>query len=475
MIKSIDTFRYKLFRSICCSKSIYYIPFIGVLSVAELLGVGLIIIIMLAVTINVETEESGSKLVNAVIASTIFAIRNNVITLFLGISWEKALLFHKALSFAIFLGILAHGVPHIPRSIYDYSTIDDSKQIVSGVILMGLFAFQISGYYFSMLFLKFEIWLFLHIATFGAIAYFSVQHNASNVLLAVTFYMADLLVRYIIRGKYMTADVKSFDTAGVTRLTISKDVFNRYYNAGQYLFIMIPSIGLLQYHPFSIASSPDMDTVSIYIKKSGDFTSDLLATAAKLKKGSKQITIFIEGPYGNPSLDAFTNVYCTYILVCGGIGCTPILSWMNHLLHLKKTRGKRIDKIFFVWAFRSSDMELVDEMVDIGLVPSSSTEDIQLCLFQTGHKVGASSKYDGINLSIQNGRPSFSRIFDDAHEVTKAIHKSEDPDTHLITSNRICVSVCGPTQMIESVVNVTKRKSSFYNAPIDMHNEVFQL
>lgn len=144
MIKAINSFRYSLFRSICCSKSIYYVPFFGVLSVAELLGVALIIVIMLAATVSVETDESEEHLVDAIILSIIFATRNNVLTLFLGISWEKALLFHKALSFAIFLGILAHGIPKIPDSISNYSNggedggkeeDEDGEQVVSGVIL----------------------------------------------------------------------------------------------------------------------------------------------------------------------------------------------------------------------------------------------------------------------------------------------------------------------------------------------------
>ena len=49
--------------------------------------------------------------------------------------------------------------------------------------------------------------------------------------------------------------------AGVVRLSFPKRKgFD--YDPGQYVFVMIPSVNVFEWHPFSISSSPHTDTVS---------------------------------------------------------------------------------------------------------------------------------------------------------------------------------------------------------------------
>jgi NADPH oxidase len=46
------------------------------------------------------------------------------------------------------------------------------------------------------------------------------------------------------------------------------------YKAGQYLFINVPAVSSLQWHPFTITSAPDDPYVSVHICQVGDFTND---------------------------------------------------------------------------------------------------------------------------------------------------------------------------------------------------------
>ena len=47
------------------------------------------------------------------------------------------------------------------------------------------------------------------------------------------------------------------------------------YKAGQYLFLNVPAVSSLQWHPFTITSAPDDPYVSVHICQVGDFTNEL--------------------------------------------------------------------------------------------------------------------------------------------------------------------------------------------------------
>ena len=123
---------------------------------------------------------------------------------------------------------------------------------------------------------------------------------------------------------------------------------------GQYVFINIPAISLLEFHPFSISSSPLDPYTSCHIKSMGKntFTDNLLLYAkdlyskeqefkstAKKNDGDNQslsmqriyanILVNVDGPYGMPfDYRKFTSI----LLVCGGIGITPLHGIFRTLL-----------------------------------------------------------------------------------------------------------------------------------------------
>jgi len=44
---------------------------------------------------------------------------------------------------------------------------------------------------------------------------------------------------------------------------------------GQYIYINIPEVNTFQWHPFTVASSPDNPYLILMMKKAGDWTSKL--------------------------------------------------------------------------------------------------------------------------------------------------------------------------------------------------------
>jgi predicted ferric reductase len=99
------------------------------------------------------------------------------------------------------------------------------------------------------------------------------------------------------------------------------------FEAGQFIWITLgDSPFSLQQHPFTISSAPSQKKIRLTIKVLGDFTSQMDI----LEAGS---AAFIEGPYGNFTLDASSATHNIFIV--GGIGITPTMSILQDL----KRRG----------------------------------------------------------------------------------------------------------------------------------------
>jgi PAS domain S-box-containing protein len=149
--------------------------------------------------------------------------------------------------------------------------------------------------------------------------------------------------------------------------------------AGMYLFIQIPEISSFEWHPFTITSAPEDPWVSVHIKALGDWTNDLfklfkdhpvdvLSPGNEHANHAKLPVVRIDGPYGAPTQDVFR--FETAVVVGAGIGATPSVSVLRHVLHrLKDNAGcKRascnctcscclfkIKKLYFIWSNRDAE------------------------------------------------------------------------------------------------------------------------
>jgi predicted ferric reductase len=67
--------------------------------------------------------------------------------------------------------------------------------------------------------------------------------------------------------------------ANIVRITFQKGGFR--YSGGQYVFVCVPAISAFEWHPFSLSSHPQSDTVSLHVRVLGDFTKRLYDLSAK--------------------------------------------------------------------------------------------------------------------------------------------------------------------------------------------------
>lgn len=282
------------------------------------------------------------------------AMRNSIITLLIGLPFERALWYHKIFGRMAFFGGITHTiVAHADafeqafHKFLIYDTINSSGTglflLIAGVTITSIP--QIRHWCF-------EVFYYIHICFVMLMTACAFYHSGILIpILASLLWGGDLICRKIIMASFRYPRQARIRVISDTVVELSFPKTAAFdYNAGQHLSIAVPEIvgAGLEFHPFSIATCPRQPNVSIMVRVAGDWTAAL----HKLAKQKNEVSILVEGPNGSPNIDIFSDRYQSFLLFSGGIGITPIQSMCNQLVY-EQSKGKRdLEKIRVCWTER---------------------------------------------------------------------------------------------------------------------------
>lgn len=222
-------------------------------------------------------------------------------------------------------------------------------------------------FYTHQLYVIFVVFLALHVGDF----IFSI--SAAGIFL----FILDRFLRFC--QSRPTVDVISASTlpCGTVELVFSKPATLK-YNALSFIFLQLRELSFLQWHPFSVSSSPldGENHIAVLIKVLGGWTAKLRDTISYIpekQKGaiqSSKITASVEGPYGHEQ--AYHLTYENLILVAGGIGISPFLAILSDVFHRIEEQKACLPKnILVIWAVKKSpELSLISAINVQAISPS---------------------------------------------------------------------------------------------------------
>ncbi|GMI66821.1 FERRIC REDUCTION OXIDASE 2, ferric reduction oxidase 2, FERRIC CHELATE REDUCTASE DEFECTIVE 1 [Hibiscus trionum] len=140
------------------------------------------------------------------------------------------------------------------------------------------------------------------------------------------------------------------------------------YNPTSIVFVNVPNISKLQWHPFTVSSNSNLeaDKLSVIIKCEGSWTTKL---DRMLSSSIERLDVAIEGPYG-PASNHFLR-HDTIVMVSGGSGITPFISVIRELIFRSKLSECKTPDIILISIFKSSlDLTMLDLLLPMTGSPS---------------------------------------------------------------------------------------------------------
>ncbi|XP_027935096.1 ferric reduction oxidase 4-like isoform X1 [Vigna unguiculata] len=135
------------------------------------------------------------------------------------------------------------------------------------------------------------------------------------------------------------------------------------YNPSSMVYINVPKISKLQWHPFTVISSCNMekDILSVAIKTEGSWTNKLYQQLSS--SALDHLNVSVEGPYG-PTTSHFLR-YEELVLVSGGSGITPFISIIRELI-FQSQQESHVPRVLLVCAFKNYvDLTMLDLMLSV--------------------------------------------------------------------------------------------------------------
>ncbi|XP_058089935.1 ferric reduction oxidase 6-like isoform X1 [Magnolia sinica] len=227
-------------------------------------------------------------------------------------------------------------------------------------------------YYTHQLYVVFIVFSALHVGDF----------IFSEASAGIFIFLLDRFLRFCQSRSAVDVISTTCLPCGTVELVLSKPR-DMNYHALSFIFLRVRELSWLQWHPFSVSSSPldGRHHLSILVKVLGRWTKELRDALLNAPDQSQRglpfqprpcIKASVEGPYGHES--PYHLMYENLILVAGGIGISPFLAILKDiLLRIREKKPCLPKKVVIIWAVkRSKELYLLSMINAQSLCPSFS-------------------------------------------------------------------------------------------------------
>ncbi|CAO2821209.1 unnamed protein product [Amaranthus hypochondriacus] len=215
----------------------------------------------------------------------------------------------------------------------------------------------------------FEVFFYTHqlytVATFFYVIHIGVAWTM-QILPGIFLFALDRYLRFLQSRSRARLISTRILPGGAVEMTFSKTPGLR-YNVTSNLFVNVPKISKLQWHPFTVTSNDNMDTdkLSIVFQSGGSWTTKMYKELSS--SSLDRLEVSVEGPYGPSSTDFLEHE--SLVLISGGSGITPFIPIIREIIYRSNIHKERVPNVKLICAFKHAvDLTMLDL-----LLPSGST------------------------------------------------------------------------------------------------------
>ncbi|KAI9730040.1 MAG: hypothetical protein M1818_008309 [Claussenomyces sp. TS43310] len=292
----------------------------------------------------------------------------NLVTMATGISHERLNIFHRWAAYLCLIFGVIHTIPFIVAPLRDGGPAELHRQFYkpgayeyTGVPPLALLVFLC---FFSIPWIRhrlYEIWVHSHIA--AAIIYLGLMFWHVNRELNSWYYLwatlsiwlLQLIGRAVIKlrtQRLIGHEVKLIEIDGeLLQLSVTPPCDMK-WTPGQHMFLRFPTIGLLENHPFTVASvyKSDKSILKFFVRPHNGITKKLMRMARVVHE--PMLKAYLDGPYGGIGQD-LSLAYETVILTAGGSGITAVLPLLVDLCAKIRRPTSVLEDVKLIWVVRN--------------------------------------------------------------------------------------------------------------------------
>lgn len=343
------------------------------LSTNELIGSGVAIAKGCATVINFNT----ALLIGSMCRVSITWLNGTWLALLIPFHRNSQL--HRLASLSIILFSLIHTIAHyinytkIPTNWFSLAFMT-GPGVTGHIIWITLILISVTSFIKSIKTWKFEVFWYFHYLAFcftfvlmihGAFCFIkrdSVPECPGAktwkwIIGPIFLFIAEIIFKTFRSNRFTFISKVIIHQVDVVEIQIKKPSF--IFKPGQYLQLNCPDISLLEWHPFTITSSPEEGFISLHLRIVGDWTrkfAQRLGAQIKPKmfniegyEAPNQLPdILIDGPYG--SLSENYDQYEVAICIGAGIGQTPFSSILKSMWYslTHPYMNMKLKKVIFI-------------------------------------------------------------------------------------------------------------------------------
>lgn len=248
---------------------------------------------------------------------------------------------HRWSSYMLVLGGLIHVAAHLMNGVLLAVNWAHQTLVIGYILVLLIFLIACTAYIRSIKIRTFEVFRYIHYLWFPTMIllilhgqFCFLRNDLGKCVGSTTIYWVGIslifslldsfyVLRRTLKFAYISKVIQH--PSNVYEVQIKKPNF--IFLSGQHLYLNVPAISRLQWHPFTITSAPEEDHLSIHVRIVGDWTKALHTRL--LKPRLEYIRLYVDGPYGSAcqNYEKYTSIIC----IGAGIGQTPFASILKSL------------------------------------------------------------------------------------------------------------------------------------------------